>query len=303
MFAKRALLARGLVRSAIFAMLFTGCAGASVSWLRSNKTHQLKKTPYYRGETPTYSQKIGHLPVTLDKRMHLAGVAYKKEHFAQLTGAMNQFLDELKVTTKMQAIALPIAEAPDIYVGNISGYDAPTRDNVNKETRYMVMHTFDPSSKWRGNLAGTSTAVEVELVLFITLGLSEYMPRQTGFLRSPVLDLGTGYARSLSWLSDLESPGEVLHLTGALLDRDGHIWRAGAEGIIARPTGFGASMLGVEGALSDKDIAKVLNEERREDLPEKPLAWQVALQNLVGQLLQRKDLIVTAEGKGKVTGT
>jgi hypothetical protein len=43
--------------------------------------------------------------------------------------------------------------------------------------------------------------------------------------------------------------------------------------------------------LSKEDLQKILNNERREDLPGHPLKWKVALQNLLAQLLSQKVLI------------
>jgi hypothetical protein len=39
-------------------------------------------------------------------------------------------------------------------------------------------------------------------------------------------------------------------------------------------------------------VLRLLEQERREDLPGQPLKWQVALDNLLAQLLGEKDRIV-----------
>lgn len=290
-----------LIWAVSITMLLIGGAGSSASWSRSNSTKQFKKGPFYTGKTRVaVSDKIGHLPVTFDERMDNS---LQKEHFAALMDSMTRFLTGLNLTTALPQIALPIAEAPDIYVGNVNSVDAPAQIQIYDETRYMVLHTLGPSKKWRKDLEELTLADRVDYVLFITLGISEYLPRQKNLLGSKVLDLGTGNTPSLPWFSDLESSAEVLHLSGALLDRKGKILRAGAEGIIARPTRFGVSVLELEETFTDKDIERVLGDERREDIAGHPLKWQVALRNLIGQLLQRSDLIVASGAKSKPSGS
>ena len=48
--------------------------------------------------------------------------------------------------------------------------------------------------------------------------------------------LGTGFTKSLPWLTSLETPVAVLQLTGALVGRDGKAIRIGSEGFYAKRT-------------------------------------------------------------------
>jgi len=70
-----------------------------------------------------------------------------------------------------------------------------------------------------------------------------------------------------------------------LLDGDGNILRAGAEGIAGYDTPFLAQVFEADRDIRPQAIERLLNEEKRDDLPGQPLKWQVALDNLVEQLL------------------
>jgi hypothetical protein len=69
--------------------------------------------------------------------------------------------------------------------------------------------------------------------------------------------------------------------------RDGRAVRIGAEGLVARRTPLLASSAGAQSLLTDEDVA-ALRTARRADLPGAPLAWQVALRTLVGELAGRE---------------
>ena len=68
--------------------------------------------------------------------------------------------------------------------------------------------------------------------------------------------------------------------------------RAGAEGIAAKDSPFWVQVLEAQQAMSNEALHKLLHEERREDLTGNPLKWQVALRNLVAQLLAQPAWVV-----------
>jgi hypothetical protein len=159
----------------------------------------------------------------------------------------------------------------------------------------MILSTRTPSAPWRDSLSHIAEEASVEYVLYVSLGRSEYSKR-TKPLNSREVELGTGYKMRLGW-TDYDEPLAVVHIKGMLLDRNGKIVRAGAEGIIARDTDLGDELLyGVFGSdadpsISADDIAGLSTEERREDLPGQPLKWKVATQNLLAQLLMREEVL------------
>jgi len=96
--------------------------------------------------------------------------------------------------------------------------------------------------------------------------------------------LGTGNEEPIKFLTAEDKLLEVLQLTGALVDAQGRVLRAGAEGILARDTPFAARVVEVEKAIDDRTLEKVITSERRDDLPGSPAEWEVALENLRAQL-------------------
>jgi hypothetical protein len=80
----------------------------------------------------------------------------------------------------------------------------------------------------------------------------------------------------------------VLQLTGALVDESGKAIRIGAEGFYARRTPLLVSAMGAQSLLSDED-ATAARALRRDDLPGQPLAWQVAMRELVAGLTGVRD--------------
>jgi hypothetical protein len=70
------------------------------------------------------------------------------------------------------------------------------------------------------------------------------------------------------------------------MDLDGRAVRIGAEGFLAMRTPFLVSVMRAQAVLRDEDVADVRS-RRRDDLPGQPLAWQVALRQLVRQLTGR----------------
>lgn len=78
---------------------------------------------------------------------------------------------------------------------------------------------------------------------------------------------------------------QVLQVAGVIVNAEGQVVRAGAEGILARDTPFLAQAFELEKVLDDEGVAAALSSERRDDLPGAPLNLEVAFDNLVGQLL------------------
>jgi hypothetical protein len=274
----------------------TSC-GAIFKGFRSSTTKTINRSPYYTGKAVLKSGKVGHLPVTLDSRLQSAFMGMERRLLLiPLLEEMNGWLDSLAVTQKLEAIKMPIEEAPDIYVGNKNAFDSPVHlngtDDKNKDERKMVIYKRNPSAPWKEQLSQVMANNHVDYVLFITIGFSEYFLRHKHFLGGVIVDMGTGYEISASWFSDLDTPAEVLQVSGAILDKEVKILRTGAKGIVARKTGFFSSQLGLQDMLSKEDLQKILNDERREDLQGSPLKWKVALQNLVAQLLNQKELII-----------
>jgi len=281
----------------ILLLSLLSCTGMHLSEGRSSTTKRIdNKAPYYDGKVDTVSDRIGHLPIKFDNRLQEARVGPGiLQSLLPVTEKMNTLLDGLNISSRLTEIDLPISEAPDIYVGDSRalGITTISMDRESDENSpFMVIYKSNPSKTWRERLSQVLATGDVDYVLFITVGLSDFFPRQKGFFGGKVLELGTDHAIEIGWLSDLDTPAEVFYVCGALLDREGEVVRAGAEGIIAKETGFFTSAFGIQDILSDEDIQKLLDNERRDDLPGKPLKWKTALRNLAAQLLNRDDLMI-----------
>lgn len=278
------------------ALLMSSCS--FFKGLRSGSKHYVDKAPYYHGKANIGHQPVGHLPVQLDIRLaESPWDSTRKALLEKLLQDMNDYLDSLNLTIALPPTNLPAKEAPDIFVGiAASDYDPShyTEEELwqLEENPRMVLYQYSASKKWKQRIVETAARKPADYILYITLGFSDYRLIQTGWSGKKEVNLGTSYRMPVPWLSDLDTPVEVLHLTGALLNKEGSIERAGAEGIIAKRTGFIFSVFGLREGIPDYDLEKLFAETRREDLPGKPLAWKVALRNLTAQLLGSEDMLL-----------
>lgn len=103
--------------------------------------------------------------------------------------------------------------------------------------------------------------------------------------------LGTGYEREIRFLSAIDKPVMVLQLTGVLIDPKGNVVRAGSEAFFHEDTPFWAQVLEMSKVIDDKTLQNAVLSEIREDLPGSPLAWKIAVNNLLQQLTQRPALL------------
>jgi hypothetical protein len=152
------------------------------------------------------------------------------------------------------------------------------------------MHLQRPAAAWQGELGAMATAAGKPYAIAIQLGVSQYGKGYSGIFRKEVV-LGTGYRVPIRFLTAEDKPVEVLHLTGVLLDATGRPVRAGAEGIILRDTPFHVQVVDATRTLDDIALARVLQDERREDLPGSPLKLEVALDNLLAQLTRSPPVV------------
>jgi hypothetical protein len=212
---------------------------------------------------------------------------------------MNAFLNNTDWTIPLDPIPLPAREAPELFVGNADMMGSPVSmssfvdEGEDEDQPIMALYFRNASQEWRDRSIAESTENNVEASLYITVGFSEYFIRQKDWSVKKELVLGTGHRIPVKWLTSLDDPVEVIQITGALMDENGKIYRAGAEGIIAAKTAsFFQSIIGLRNTLTDDAVSAITTDLRREDLPGKPLNYKVALQNLVATLLDRKDLII-----------
>ena len=189
---------------------------------------------------------------------------------------------------KLDAGSLPAAGAPRVYVGSAIGDLAPpdAEEVYSPADRFppMVLHLERPSKAWRAAAARLMADQGLDYLVVVNLSVSQYPKGRSGVFAKNVL-LGTGHERPVKFLTAEDKLLQVLQVTGVIVDAEGQVVRAGAEGILARDTPFLAQVVELEQMLDDEALAAALTTERREDLPGTPLSLEVATDNLVGQLL------------------
>ena len=291
--------------------LLAGCATTGAT-LRSGVGDAFPEHPPYYAGTPlpavgADSTPIGHLPVAYQRGATQPASFDPRGRgetpVGRLLADMTGFLDSLGtaagVTVRLAGTGgaapagLASAVAPDVQFGcltesNVPGNDCAERGDsaLGRSGQRMRLAVGRPSPEWTGAMRDVARAGGVGRVLVLTLEVGEYLPRQVGLRGSKEVELGTGYVVRLPWLTSLETPVSVLQLTGALVDTSGRAVRIGAEGILAVRTRLAVSAVGGQELVRDADVeeARTL---RRDDLAQRPLAWQVALRHLVSSLTGR----------------
>lgn len=202
---------------------------------------------------------------------------------------MNAFLDSLATGPRIAPPAPLPGSPPDVRFSctmDLAGdcIEKPADPALPGEPgRSMVLSVDPPERAFSSWLGSALSAAGAGHAIIITLETAPFWPRQTGLRGNKVVDLGSGYAQELPWLTSLDQPVWVAELTGVLTDSTGHPVRIGAEGLLAKRTRFLVSAMGGEEPIRDDEIAQ-LRGQRREDLVGSPLTWQIALRTLVEQL-------------------
>jgi hypothetical protein len=268
------------------AVLMNGCAGATIG---SGVGDQwLERAPWYGGQIVEQSSRIGHFPITYQRGGSHEPMFDPKSDapaVAALLREMNAYLDSLGLTSRIDpagARGTPV----DVQFGceTVGTGECEFKGNDKEPMRLAVAR---PSGEWSTWTASALQSANVDLALVLTLEVGQYWPRQVNWRGSKEVELGTGYALGLPWLTSLETPVTVLQITGALVAPDGRAVRMGAEGMLARRTNLVLSSMGVQRVIDDSDVQE-LRTARRDDLEGKPLVWQTALRNLVAGLTGRR---------------
>ncbi len=299
--------------AASLSLALAGACASTGSTFRSGVGDAfLEHAPYYAGGlrdvTAGGATTIGHLPIAFQRGASDAAAFDPRDgsgsDIDRLLEDMNAFLDSLGVSTRLvedRRVSTVAHEAtrtpPDVRFGcaprlGIPGNECAERGDSALGRGYQTMQLAvgRPSTEWIAWNREIAEGAGATRTLVITLEVAQYLVRQEGWRGTKVLELGTGHKATLPWLTSLETPVTVLQLTGALVDRDGKAVRIGAEGFHARRTRLIVSAVGAQELLDDDDV-RAARTERRTDLPGNPLAWQVAMRQLVTGLTgSRADL-------------
>lgn len=274
----------------------SGCATGST--FRSGVGDaELQGPPYYAGARAPISPppRVVHLPI-----VYQAGATQPPSFDLQSdagtpTGAllsdMNRYLDSLALTVSADVAPGSVrGTAPDVRFGcprSPADTDCTERREADPDERRMTLAVGRPSASWTQWAAELAANKQASAVLVLTLETGQFWTRQRGrFGGRKSVELGTDYAQPVPWLTSLDAPVPVLQVTGALMDPSGRAIRIGAEGLLAKRTNIALSGLGVQAQLTNDDVERIRT-TRRPDLPGQPLAWQVAIRNLVRELVGR----------------
>ncbi len=282
----------------LFLALLAGLAPAAPAAARDVHADLVRKPPRYIGKPVPAGARLAHLPLAVGPT--LAGREAGTELRAVVERAAPVFaatLDSLAASVALGADSLSSpADAPRIYVGVPDGFFAPldplpgpgdAGERVAAAGRAAcVVHVDDAPAAWRKRAGARAAAAGAGYVLFVALERSDYPVAQKNLKGEKAVELGTGHAVAVPWLTSLDQPAEVVHFTGALYRADGRFVRAGAEAFFAVRTPFRESALGVQRTMSPADLESAFA-ARREDLPGAPEAWAVALRDLVAGLAGR----------------
>jgi hypothetical protein len=252
-----------------------------------------EQAPFYAGVGMVGdTQKIVRLPVSYQRGATQSPIFDPEggpdTPIARLLADMNAYLDSLGWTP-----ALPSATAFRGTPPNVM-FDCST-DNVSDCERSnnsgrMRLAIGRPSKDWIADASAALTAANAGRLVLITLEGANYWVQQVNWRGSKEIELGTRYSVPVPWLTSLDDPVSVLQLTGAVVGPDGKAIRIGAEGLLARRTSLILSAINAQTLITDEDVEN-LRTLRREDLPGKPLVWQVAMQNLLAQLTGKPELL------------
>ncbi len=289
---------RILCGSALAGLVF-GLAGCTtLDELSVAETHRLDEGEFYvdtgtGGRGPFGPTLV--LPVLLDPELATT-LEYggRADEFAPIIEALNAALQGQSCCRLAASSGLP-GGAPQIYLGSADSERAPpqAQDQRLPHDRFapMVIHVQKPSDGWQRAVSELLAREQADYAVVLTLGVSQYPKGREGVFAKKVT-LGTGHEQPIRFLTAEDKLLEVLQIEGVIVDRQGRIVRAGAEGVIARDTPFAAQVIDVGRSIDDRSLEKVLTTERRDDLPGSPLNLDIALANLVAQLRRDPSAVI-----------
>jgi hypothetical protein len=275
----------------VIRLMLSGCA--TLDELAVGRADRLAEAPFiieYRSSGPATNHGVVLLSsVELDDpRNREDWPAGRAAAFEPLQLAIDAFLAEQACCARAAPRGLPVQGAPYLYLGSAQSDATPepaaTERLLGAEYPAMVLYLEKPSAAWRARLTEILGRAGAKYLVWLQIGIAEYPKADRGAFGKQV-HLGTGHSEPIALLSAVDKPVEVVQVVGVLLDAAGNAVRAGGEGFFASDTLFRYQMFDVTRTIDHDQIADLVAEHRREDLPGRPLAWQVAVQNLIAGLL------------------
>lgn len=273
------------MRSICRLVLLVLCAAFTTPTLAATQRGAFERAPFYDGKVPSELGSVGYAGVTFrDQSGSLDPTPARSPALAALVDSLNAALDDLALSREDLSrlpVALPADDGPEISFGcrrggvDDDGFPRSADEIDPREPRRMAFEVDGPGKRWREAVAPHGAMLVVEL------RFGEYWVRQKDSKGGKQIELGTGRAAPVAWLTSLDDPVQVLQLTAALVSREGKVLRVGAEGLTARRTSFKASVAGLQEVLTEEELAAIAAVPADGQLP----AWRTALASLVTQML------------------
>jgi hypothetical protein len=288
----RSIRGAGVAILALTAALTAGCASAGATLGSGVSERLVEEAPYYTGRrSDVAGAAIAYLPVVYQRGASQEAIfdpaGEEGSAVVALLREMNEHLGSMHLSAALEPASFRGSSGPDVQFGchqSAAGEClAGSRELSERGHPWMRLAVTRPSRRWSETLAAELDAAGAEYAVVVTLEVGQYWTHQRNFRGDKEVRLGTGHHARVPWLTSLDQPVQVLQLTGVLVDRHGRAHRAGAEGLMVRPTPLLASAFGVQALVSDGDIERI-REARREDLPGRPLVWETSLRTLVAEL-------------------
>jgi hypothetical protein len=282
-------------------LALAGCATTGATFRSGVGDSFPERPPYRAGAQPDAGTgaPVAILPLAYQRGASQADIfdpsSAPASPVSTLLAEMNAYLDSVSRTagtTVAVRITAPSGTPPDVRFGCVQDASdecadpsapGPAVRSFDTEQPRMRLAVGRPSPEWAAGARSALRQSGARYALVLTMEVGQYWVTKTGWVNRKSIELGTNHSVQLPWLTSLETPVNVLQLTGALMDGEGQAVRIGAEGMLARRTSLTMSGLGAQALVSDEDVQR-LRTLRREDLPGQPLVWQAALRQLVADL-------------------
>lgn len=279
---------------ATFIMAVMFLLSASPEFVTGQNTYRLSKAPHFKtvkkGSIPATSKIVFsrvELHPDMKEEFFYQG---REEVFQPILDHFEVNLDSLGWLYRLDDETLNSSGAPYVYAGSAEGETAPPHAHLLREDHEeyppMVLHVNKSSKQWKKNYTEKMAVANADYMILIRIGFSEYPKADKGLFKKKIV-LGTGYEREIRFLSAIDKPVEVLQLTGVILNKKGDIMKAGAEVFLHQDAPFWAQVFDMGKAIDDETLQNVILEEKRDDLPGQPPAWQVAIYHLMQNLTER----------------
>ncbi|MBC7895575.1 MAG: hypothetical protein H7066_09180 [Cytophagaceae bacterium] len=271
----------------------TACASMQTTLGSGVGDATLEHPPWVAGKEVAPTARVAALPVAYQRGVTQEPIFEPSETGAVTTllASLNARLDSLASGVRLASPATDVANgSPDVQFSCVTENLVPDGDclrtdgTLGRGRQPRRLAVTRGSETWRSWLGPALAGANADHALVVTLEIGQYLPRQVGLKGDKVIELGTDNRESLPWLTSLETPVQVLQLTGAIVDAEGKAVRIASEGLFARRTGLLLSAVGAQALITEHEVSAFM-QRRREDAPGAPFAWQVALDALVRRLV------------------